>query len=111
MTWALNWLWLFNFTVKAGGMRIVQHKSGNSSKPAQDLEDVTGLTVFINIFFFFLKDFLLTSCHVVSIPSASHKSTHEKKKKMFCFCLGLGDSVPVALAATVFIVTHFLRAI
>lgn len=33
--------------VKAGGMRIVQHKTGHKDAPAKDLEDVTGLTVFI----------------------------------------------------------------
>jgi len=30
--------------VKAGGMRIVQHKTPNTERPAKDLEDVTGLT-------------------------------------------------------------------
>lgn len=32
-------------TVKAGGMRIVQHKTPNTERPAKDLEDCTGLTV------------------------------------------------------------------
>jgi len=30
--------------VKAGGMRIVQHKSPNNERPAKDAEDCTGLT-------------------------------------------------------------------
>ncbi|XP_005187706.1 death-associated protein 1-like [Musca domestica] len=30
--------------VKAGGMRIVQHKTHNSERPAKDAEDCTGLT-------------------------------------------------------------------
>lgn len=63
--------------MKAGGMRIVQHKSGNSTKPAQDLEDVTGLTVFIA---FFVKIFE-NSCRIVSISSANHKLTRKKCKK------------------------------
>lgn len=37
---------LFNkFPVKAGGMRIVQHKTPNPERPAKDAEDCTGLTV------------------------------------------------------------------
>jgi len=35
--------------VKAGGMRIVQHKTPNTERPAKDLEDCTGLTVPPNI--------------------------------------------------------------
>ncbi|XP_067627431.1 death-associated protein 1 [Eurosta solidaginis] len=30
--------------VKAGGMRIVQHKGSTSERPAKDAEDCTGLT-------------------------------------------------------------------
>ncbi|XP_055855433.1 death-associated protein 1 [Episyrphus balteatus] len=30
--------------VKAGGMRIVQHKAPNSERPPKDAEDCTGLT-------------------------------------------------------------------
>ena len=30
--------------VKAGGMRIVQHKLGNPERPPKDAEDCTGLT-------------------------------------------------------------------
>ncbi|XP_053964787.1 death-associated protein 1 [Anastrepha obliqua] len=30
--------------VKAGGMRIVQHKAPNAERPAKDAEDCTGLT-------------------------------------------------------------------
>lgn len=35
----------FCLTVKAGGMRIVQHKGLNPERPAKDAEDCTGLTV------------------------------------------------------------------
>lgn len=34
-----------NFTVKAGGMRIVQHKTPHTERAAMDMEDCTGLTV------------------------------------------------------------------
>lgn len=36
------------FVVKAGGMRIVQHKAPAGERPAKDAEDCTGLTVNIH---------------------------------------------------------------
>lgn len=38
----LNFIFI---TVKAGGMRIVQHKTPNTERAPKDLEDCTGLTV------------------------------------------------------------------
>uniref|UniRef100_A0A0K8TQ59 Putative death-associated protein 1 n=1 Tax=Tabanus bromius TaxID=304241 RepID=A0A0K8TQ59_TABBR len=35
--------------VKAGGMRIVQHKNPNPERPAKDAEDCTGLTTPVDI--------------------------------------------------------------
>ncbi|KAI8123668.1 hypothetical protein FF38_09794 [Lucilia cuprina] len=35
--------------VKAGGMRIVQHKTPNAERPAKDAEDCTGLTQPVNV--------------------------------------------------------------
>ncbi|XP_055372659.1 death-associated protein 1 [Condylostylus longicornis] len=35
--------------VKAGGMRIVQHKNPHPERPAKDAEDCTGLTQPVNI--------------------------------------------------------------
>lgn len=36
---------MFFWLVKAGGMRIVQHKAPPNDRPAKDVEDCTGLTV------------------------------------------------------------------
>lgn len=46
----LNHILQFHFScsVKAGGMRIVQHKTPNTERPAKDLEDCTGLTVSVH---------------------------------------------------------------
>lgn len=35
--------------VKAGGMRIVQHKTVSNERPAKDQEDVTGLTTPVSV--------------------------------------------------------------
>ncbi|XP_068145278.1 death-associated protein 1 [Drosophila tropicalis] len=35
--------------LKAGGMRIVQHKASGSERPAKDAEDCTGLTQPVNV--------------------------------------------------------------
>lgn len=46
LMYPLKLITIFIFkTVKAGGMRIVQHKTPNTERAPKDLEDCTGLTV------------------------------------------------------------------